>query len=59
MIGALVALKRNRAVAATPHQGEQSVAAFKIESRKGQGFGRFFSTHPDLDSRIARLKLAP
>ncbi len=56
MISALQALKRNMNVEAYEHQGDTAVAAMKIENHKGKGLARFFSTHPDLDSRIARLE---
>lgn len=55
MIAALEALKRNMNIEIHEHQGENAIAAFKIENHKGSGLMRFFSTHPDLDSRIARL----
>lgn len=58
MIAALQALKRNMNIEAVEHRGEAAVAALKIESHKRQGLSRFFSTHPDLDDRIARLQLA-
>lgn len=59
MIAALVALKSNQNIEPYEHQGEGQVAAFKIENHKGKGLTRFFSTHPDLDSRIARLQAMP
>jgi heat shock protein HtpX len=56
MISALQALKRNMNLPTYEHQGEATVAALKIEGGKGKGLSRFFSTHPDLDARIARLQ---
>lgn len=56
MISALQALKRNMSIEPYVHNGDAAVASLKIEGRKGPGLSRFFSTHPDLDSRIARLQ---
>jgi heat shock protein HtpX len=58
MIAALQALKSNMGRESNPHQGDSAVAALKIESHRGKGLSRFFSTHPDLDDRIARLQSA-
>ncbi|RZA14440.1 MAG: protease HtpX, partial [Proteobacteria bacterium] len=58
MVAALVALKRNMGIDPVEHRGDASVAALKIESHNGKGLRRFFSTHPDLDDRIARLQAA-
>ena len=56
MVAALVALKRNMSIEPPEHRGDTAVAAFKIENHKGKGLSRFFSTHPHLDDRIARLQ---
>lgn len=53
MISALERLKVNQQI---PVQDDQpALASFKISGKAG-GFLKLFSTHPDLDDRIARLK---
>lgn len=52
MIAALEKLRRN---VDQPHLPDQ-MAAFGISGGKGQGFKRFFMTHPPLEQRIAALK---
>lgn len=54
MIAALAALKRNYGEQAVAD--EPAIATLKISGKSG-GFLRLFSTHPDLDDRIARLSL--
>lgn len=54
MISALQALKRNLEIK-DPNQNQESINAFKISGTKG-GFMQWFSTHPPLDDRIARLQ---
>jgi heat shock protein HtpX len=55
MIAALQRLQNYKELADV--QGGGSLAAFKISSKKG-GFLSLFSTHPDLEDRINRLKMA-
>lgn len=56
MIAALERLKANHEI---PHSKEQTaVASLKISGKAG-GFLKLFSTHPDLDDRIAQLKKSP
>ncbi len=53
MIAALERLKANHEI---PQSEEQTaIASLKISGKTG-GFLKLFSTHPDLDDRIARLK---
>jgi heat shock protein HtpX len=52
MIGALERLK-----AASQQPLPQSMAAFGIAGGERSVFARFFSTHPPLDARIARLRI--
>lgn len=54
MISALQALKRNLEIK-DPKQNQESINAFKISGTKS-GFMQWFSTHPPLDDRIARLQ---
>lgn len=56
MISALKALRTNMGIEPYEHKGETAVAALKIEGHRGKGLSRFFSTHPDLNDRIARLE---
>ena len=53
MISALERLKVNRQLPETEDQ--PAIASLKI-SGKASGLLKFFSTHPDLDDRIQRLK---
>lgn len=56
MIAALERLKANHEI---PHSEEQTaIASLKISGKAG-GFLKLFSTHPDLDDRIALLKKSP
>lgn len=58
MIAALQALKSLHEIGPRYEpENEKAIAAFKISSRRG-GFLALFSTHPDLDDRIAALKAA-
>ena len=52
MIAALEKLRRN---VDQPHLPDQ-MAAFGISGGRGQGFKRFFMTHPPLEERIAALQ---
>ncbi len=52
MIAALEKLRRN---VDQPHLPDQ-MAAFGISGGRGQGFKRFFMTHPPLEARIEALK---
>ena len=52
MIAALEKLRRN---VNQPHLPDQ-MAAFGISGGRGQGFKRFFMTHPPLEERIAALR---
>lgn len=54
MISALQALKRNLEIK-DPRQNHEAINAFKISGTKN-GFMQWFSTHPALDDRIARLQ---
>lgn len=54
MISALERLKLNKQIPQTEDQ--PAIASLKISGKAG-GFMKLFSTHPDLDDRIARLKL--
>lgn len=54
MISALHALKGNLEIK-DPRQNQESINAFKISGTKN-GFMQWFSTHPPLDDRIARLQ---
>ena len=56
MIAALERLKVNFALPATEDQ--PAIASLKI-SGQSKGFLRLFSTHPDLDDRIQKLKATP
>ena len=53
MIAALERLKANRQLPSTDEQ--PAIASLKISGKAG-GFLKLFSTHPDLDDRIAQLK---
>lgn len=53
MIAALEKLKAN--YGAPPDQGQPALATLKISGKTG-GLMKLFSTHPDLDDRIARLR---
>lgn len=53
MIAALQKLKANYEL--PPSNEQPAIASLKISGRSN-GFTRLFSTHPDLDDRIARLK---
>lgn len=55
MIAALQALKRNLEIK-DPRQNQESINAFKISETKGSSLMQWFSSHPPLDDRIARLK---
>lgn len=55
MIAALEALKRNLKIA-DPKQNQEAINAFKISQTKGNSFLQWFSSHPPLDDRIARLR---
>ncbi|MBC7530175.1 MAG: protease HtpX [Oligoflexus sp.] len=57
MIAALQGLKKNFTIDTMDSAPNSAVAAMQIENHKGKGLSRFFSTHPDLDDRIARLQL--
>ena len=52
MIAALQRLKMQHEESALP----KSMAALGVSGNQGMGLKAFFSTHPSLDSRIARLK---
>jgi heat shock protein HtpX len=54
MIAALQALKSNMQIK-DPRQNQEAINAFKISGTKG-GFMQWFSSHPPLDDRIARLQ---
>jgi len=54
MISALEALKRSH-----PGALPDRLAAFGIAGGMGQGFRKFFMSHPPLDERIAALRAAP
>lgn len=56
MIAALERLKLNYSqMVPAANRNESSIASLKIFGRKAK-FGKLFSTHPDLDLRIANLK---
>jgi heat shock protein HtpX len=56
MIAALESLKAMQNIGPDIEpEGQKAIAAFKISSRRG-GFLSLFSTHPDLDDRIAALR---
>jgi heat shock protein HtpX len=56
MVAALEALKQNMNIPENQtQQNEPAIASLKI-SGKSNGFLRLFSTHPDLDDRISKLK---
>lgn len=55
MIAALNALKRNLEIK-DPRQNQEAINSFKISATKGGGLMQWFSSHPPLDDRIARLK---
>jgi heat shock protein HtpX len=60
MIGALKAIKREvygrgRDDAEEPNSNQQALQTLMISSKKRSTFMNLFSTHPDLDDRIARL----
>jgi heat shock protein HtpX len=58
MIAALQSLKSLHNIGPDHEpEGQQAIAALKISSRR-RGFLALFSTHPDLDDRIAALKAA-
>lgn len=54
MISALQALKRNLEIK-DPRQNQKAINAFKISETKSD-FRQWFSSHPPLDDRIARLR---
>jgi len=54
MIAALERLKRN--YERTVMEDQPALATMKISGKTG-GFAKWFSTHPDLDDRIVRLKM--
>lgn len=54
MIAALQALKRNLEIK-DPNQNQEAINSFKISGTKS-GFVQWFSSHPPLDDRIARLE---
>lgn len=56
MIAALERLKKNAQLPQTEEQ--PAIASLKISGKAG-GFFRLFSTHPDLNDRINRLKSSP
>jgi heat shock protein HtpX len=56
MIAALDRLKANHVI--PPSEEKTAIASLKISGKAG-GFLRLFSTHPDLEDRIARLKNLP
>lgn len=56
MIAALQRLKLNQQIDQQPDE-QPALASFKI-SGKSSGFLKLFSTHPDLDDRINKLKTA-
>jgi heat shock protein HtpX len=55
MIAALERLKMNQMLPAEMADDQPAIASFKISGKSG-GLMKLFSTHPDLDDRIARLK---
>lgn len=55
MIAALESLKRTQNIY-DPKAEKPSLQAFKISSPKGHGIRHLFSTHPSLETRIAKLK---
>ncbi|MBY0553819.1 protease HtpX [bacterium] len=58
MVAALERLKANYNLASQEdEQGQPALATLKISGKPGK-FLKLFSTHPDLDDRIARLKLS-
>ncbi|MCB0422429.1 MAG: protease HtpX [Bdellovibrionales bacterium] len=58
MIAALEKLKRNYHLEDSTENGQPALATMKISGKAG-GFLKLFSTHPDLDDRIARLQQQP
>ena len=52
MIAALEKLQAQQLPSVLPKQ----IAAFGISGSQSRGFSRLFSTHPDMDERIARLR---
>lgn len=54
MISALEALKRNMQIK-DPNQNQEAINSFKISATKSN-FMQWFSSHPPLDDRIARLQ---
>lgn len=55
MINALEALKRNMQIK-DPRQNQEAINSFKISETKSSFLTRWFSSHPPLDERIARLR---
>lgn len=55
MIAALQALKKNVQIT-DPNQNQEAVNAFKISSTGKKSFMQWFSSHPPIDDRIARLQ---
>lgn len=57
MVSALEALKANmNPMIQEQTQDQPAIASLKISGKKGGGLKKLFSTHPDLDDRIAALK---
>lgn len=56
MIRALEALQRTQNALLPPKKAQEAIAALQISSYKRAGWMRFFSSHPPLAERIARLR---